>query len=194
MVAVVEVKPITTGVDLGGHRNNTAITAVADIADGAFNVWGNSLEAEHLPTGSQQVVVDGIPFSFPAVGAGLADNVRCAGQFAEVVVGRYDWLYLLASSERRAEDVVGLHFSDGTVDLEALRISDFWAAPAWFGETAAAVSPTMHYPHHVQQALAGTIWCQRVPVTRRAPLAGIRLPRNIAIHVFAATLCRCGVG
>jgi hypothetical protein len=32
------------------------------------------------------------------------------------------------------------------------------------------------------------MWCQRVAVVRRAPLSGIRLPRNVAMHIFAATL------
>ncbi len=47
----------------------------------------------------------------------------------------------------------------------------------------------MHYPHHVQQGVPGRIWLVRVPAVRMAELAGLRLPRNVAIHLFAATLC-----
>jgi hypothetical protein len=34
------------------------------------------------------------------------------------------------------------------------------------------------------------MWAQRVPVTRRAVLSGILLPRNVALHIFAVTLQR----
>lgn len=175
------------------HRNNVGITAAPAAGRGRFNVWGNSLPAEHVPGGGR-ITVDGVPFEWPSVVAGNADNVRCAGQLIEVVRGRYDWLYVLAASERRAEDEVALHFADGSVDFEALRVSDFWAAPAVFGETEAVATPVMHYPHHVQPGVPAKVWCQRVPVTRRADLAAVRLPRNVALHVFAATVCAPGTG
>jgi hypothetical protein len=174
-------------VPLDEHLNNVGATSAGDTGDGAFNVWGNSFAAEHLPPPGP-VVVDGVRFEFPAVGSGEPDNVRCAGQLVEVPAGAYDWLYVLAAAERRAEDEVALHFEDGAVDFEALRISDFWAAEAAFGERVAAESPVMHYPRHVQPSVPARLWLQRVPVTRRATLEAIRLPRNVAIHVFALTL------
>ncbi len=119
--------------------------------------------------------------------------MRCDGQFIAVEAGRFDWLHLLTASERRAEDVVEMHFADGSVDPEWLRVSDFWAAPAWFGEATAFATPVMHYPHHVQRGVSAMLWSQRVPVTRRADLSGFRLPRNAAVHVFAATLQRTAV-
>jgi hypothetical protein len=169
------------------HFNNTAITSAADLGAGRFNVWGNSFPAEQLPAGAE-VTVAGVAFRFPRAGGGQPDNLRCQGQLVPLPAGRYDWLYLLAASERRAEDAVALHFADGSVDLEPLRVSDFWAAPAWFGEVEAFRCPAMHYPHHVQAGVPALLWCQRVPVTRLAELAGVRFPRNLAIHVFAATL------
>ncbi|MDQ3821744.1 MAG: hypothetical protein M3321_00700 [Actinomycetota bacterium] len=179
-------------VDIAGHRNNTAISPATDTQAGAFNVWGNSFPAEYLPAGESLVHVGGVPFRFPPVCDG-PDNVRCAGQFLGVPDGRYDWVHVLAAAERRCEDTVDLIFSDGSVDAEPLRVSDFWAAPAWFGEIKAFESPVMHYPHHVQQGVSAVMWAQRVPVTRRAGLAGVRLPRNVAVHVFAVTLQRAEV-
>jgi hypothetical protein len=176
-------------VDISEHRNNTAISAATETWAGAFNVWGNSFAAEYLPAGKSLVHVDGVPFAFPPVGEG-SDNVRCAGQFISVPEGGYDWIHVLAASERRCEDAVELSFADGSVDAEPLRISDFWAAPAWFGEVKAFESLVMHYPHHVQRGIPAVMWAQRVPVTRRAALTGIRLPRNLAVHVFALTLQR----
>lgn len=187
------VSPVRTGlyepVDISGHRDNTAISAATDTAAGKFNVWGNSFAAEYLPAGGSLVPVDGVPFQFPPVCEG-PDNVRCDGQFLRVPAGRYDWIHLLAASERRCEDTAGLHFADGAVDAEPLRMSDFWAAPAWFGEVKAFESLVMHYPHHVQRGVPAVLWAQRVPVTRRGELSGILLPRNVALHVFAVTLQR----
>jgi hypothetical protein len=176
-------------VDISGHRNNTAISAATATGAGAFNVWGNSFAAEYLPTGRSLVHVDGVPYEFPPVCEG-PDNVRCAGQFIDVPAGRYDWIHALAASERRCEDSVELNFADGSVDAEWLRISDFWAAPPWFGEIKAFESLVMHYPHHVQRGVPAVMWAQRIPVTRRADLIGILLPRNVAMHVFAITLQR----
>ncbi|MER7515583.1 hypothetical protein [Streptomyces sp. NPDC126499] len=176
-------------VDISAHLDNTAISAATNTKAGAFNVWGNSFAAEYLPAGGSLVHVAGVPFRFPPVCDG-PDNIRCAGQFLALPEGRYDWIHVLAASERRCEDTVELHFADGSVDAEALRVSDFWSAPAWFGEVKAFESLVMHYPHHVQRDVSAVMWAQRVPVTRRAGLAGVRLPRNVAVHVFALTLQR----
>jgi hypothetical protein len=176
-------------VGISGHRNNTAISAATGTKAGEFNVWGNSFAAEYLPAGGSLVHVDGVPFDFPPVCEG-PDNVRCDGQFIRVPEGRYDWIHVLAASERRCESAFELNFADGSVDAEPLRISDFWAAPAWFGEVKAFESLVMHYPHHVQRGVPAVMWAQRVPVTRRAGLTGILLPRNVAVHVFAVTLQR----
>ncbi|MGW1978984.1 hypothetical protein [Streptomyces sp. NPDC001889] len=180
-------------VDLSGHRNNTAVSAATATKAGKFNVWGNSYAAEYLPEGGSLVRVGGVPFLFPPVCDG-PDNIRCAGQFLGVPEGRYDWVHVLAAAERRCESAVELNFADGSVDAEALRVSDFWSAPAWFGEIKAFESLVMHYPHHVQRGVSAVIWAQRVPVTRRAALAGVRLPRNVAVHVFAVTLQRAETG
>jgi hypothetical protein len=187
------ITPLCDPVDISGHRNNTAISSATETRTGAFNVWGNSFAAEYLPGGGNLVDVAGVPFRFPPVCEG-PDNVRCAGQFLTVPAGRYDWVHVLAAAERRCEDTVELNFGDGSVDAEPLRVSDFWAAPAWFGEIKAFESPVMHYPHHVQRGVSAVMWAQRVPVTRRADLAGVRLPRNVAVHVFAVTLQRTEAG
>ncbi|MFF5973377.1 hypothetical protein ACFY7C_17820 [Streptomyces sp. NPDC012769] len=180
-------------VDISAHLDNTAISAATNTKAGAFNVWGNSFAAEYLPEGGSLVRVAEVPFRFPPVCEG-PDNIRCAGQFLALPEGRYDWIHVLAASERRCEDTVELHFADGSVDPEALRVSDFWSAPAWFGEVKAFESLVMHYPHHVQRDVSAVMWAQRVPVTRRADLVGVRLPRNVAVHVFALTLQRAEAG
>ncbi|MER5750220.1 hypothetical protein [Streptomyces sp. NPDC002088] len=179
--------------DLAEHWNNHAMSTEDDTSAGAFNVWGNSFAREFLPAPSERVTVGGVPFVFPA-GAERGDNIRCAGQYLGVPHGEYDWIHLLAAGERRVEDEVALHFADGQVDFEAVRVSDFWAAPAVFGEREAFRTPVMHYPHHVQQGVPALLWAQRIPVTRRAPLTAVRLPDHVALHVFAVTLEQIGRG
>ncbi|HST66658.1 MAG TPA: hypothetical protein VLM05_15840 [Mycobacteriales bacterium] len=176
-------------VDLSAHYDNRAGSAAGDTAAGAFNVWGNSFPAEHLPTPGQRWPVEGVPFvrGLPHEGG---DNVRCAGQYVRLpVAGPVDWLHLMVAAERRTEATLALHFAGGAADFETLRVSDFWAeAPAAFGERLVAATPVMHYPHHVQPRVPAQLWAQRVPVTRREPLAAVRLPRHVAVHVFALTL------
>lgn len=176
-------------IDLSPHLNNVGTSTAAGTEVGRFNVWGNSFAEKNLPAPGSDVVIDAVRFRLPPIGSAGPDNVRCAGQYLELEPhdGLADWLYLLASAERRVEDEVALHFADGAVDFEPLRVSDFWAAPPVFGETK-AFETLMHYPHHTQFGVPAAIWCQRVPVTRRAPLVGIGLPRNVAVHIFAATL------
>lgn len=192
-------------VDLAGHLNNRGATGRADTGAGRFNVWRNSFPAEHLPEPGSTLQVGGVPFTLPPPDP-AGDNVRCAGQYVELPAVRCDWVHLLAAAERRTEDTLALHYgggegstggstdgstggsTGGTVDFEALRISDFWAAPAWFGEREALRTPVMHYPHHVQPGVPALLWAQRVPVTRRFPLVGVRFPRNVAVHVFAITV------
>jgi hypothetical protein len=176
-----------TVLPLEAHLNNVGLTAADGLDAGLFNVWRNSFPAQHVPMG-EELEVDGVPFRLPRKVGGRADNVRCEGQLLTVPPGRYDWLHVLAAAERRTEDALLLHFADGRVDREWLRVSDFWSAPAHFGETEAVATPVMHYPHHVQDGVSAKLWMQRVPVTRRAELRQVRLPRCVAVHVLAATL------
>ncbi|GAB2794050.1 hypothetical protein [Amycolatopsis magusensis] len=181
-------------VDLSAYFNNTGATAKSDLARGRLNVWQNSFPAEELPDAGIFVATS-VPFEFPAIGPGRHDNIRCAGQRVELPAGRWDWIYLLACSERRSEDVLQLHYTDGTVDAEWLRVSDFWpASPPHFGEVEAIRCEQMHFPRHIQPRVGPRIWQQRVPVPRQHDLAALRLPDNIAIHVFAMTLVNQGLG
>jgi hypothetical protein len=176
-------------VDLSEHFDNDGISSSERPDDGAFNIWSNTFPSEELPESGSVVNVGGIPFRFPDKRDGARNNLRCARQLLPVPPGRYDWIYLLGAAERRSEDWLYLHYADGAVDPEWLRVSDFWPeTPAHFGEPAAFRCTSLHYPHHVQRAMGPTIWRQRVPVPRERDLAAIRLPDNPAIHLFAMTL------
>lgn len=174
--------------DLEPIYNWDSISYASNLPDGEFNVWKNAFPAEELPASDSVVEIDGIPFRFPSKEDGRMNNVRCDGERLEVPPGRYDWVYVLAGSERRAEDTVYLHFTSGAIEPEWFRISDLWpGGPARFGEIEAFRTKNIHFPRHIQPGIEPVIWMQRIPVTRQEALAWIRLPSNIAIHVFAAT-------
>ena len=174
--------------DLAPLFNWDSISFASNLRDGAFNVWENSFPAEELPESDSLVHIAGVPFRFPSKEDGRHNNVRCSGERLDLPPGRYDWIYVLAASERRAEDTVYLHFTTGAIEAEPLRISDFWpGGPARFGEVEAFRTRNIHFPRHVQPRIEPVIWMQRIPVARQEPLAWLRLPHNIAIHLFAAT-------
>ncbi|MCD9196197.1 hypothetical protein [Streptomyces albireticuli] len=175
-------------VNLAEHADNTGITRADTLSAGAFNIWGNTFPADELPAGGP-VVVDGVPFLFPEAAPGRPDNIRCAGQLIEVPTGRYDWIQLLTAAERRTEDQVLLHYADGSVDPEWLRVPDFWPETgSRVGGSPAFTCTRMHYPRHVERKMGPVIWRHRVPVPRESDLGALRLPDNPAVHVFAMTL------
>ncbi|HEX5115069.1 MAG TPA: hypothetical protein VFW65_07710 [Pseudonocardiaceae bacterium] len=178
-----------TAVDLSGVFDNRGTTQRSALDRGAFNIWSNTFPAEELPAPGGTIVLGGVPFHFPAPNRDGYDNFRCGGQLVNLPVGRYDWLYLLAAAERRSEDMVALHHTDGSVDVEWLRVSDFWAeTPAHFGERFKLSCGSLHYPRHVQSNMSPAIWRTRVPVPAELDLAAVGFPDNPAIHVFALTL------
>jgi hypothetical protein len=179
---------VATSVDLAPHVNNVGIAASVHPTAGGFNIWANTYPAEQLPPGGATVSVGGVPFAFPLGRAGEADNVRCRGQRVALTPGEYDWVYLLAAAERRTEDTVALHYADGALRRQWLRVSDFWPeTPARFGELAAYRPDRMLYPRHAQRNMPPVIWRCRIPVTVPGPLVALSLPDNPAIHVFAMT-------
>jgi len=184
---------LATIIPIGPICDNVGRTTEWARDTGGLNIWSNTFPAEQLPEPGSLVEVGGVPFVFPAEPGsnGDADNIRCAGQFVPIPPGRYDWIYVLATAERRTEDCVLVHFAGGAVDKESLRISDFWPdSEPHFGETLAYQCSRLHYRNHSQRNMPPTIWRQRIAVVRAVELVGMRLPDNPAIHIFAVTLIR----
>ena len=167
--------------------NNRATTGTADLDAGRLNAWGNSFPSRELPGPGSVVEIAGIPFVWPNANPD-GDNVRSEGQVVDVPPGRYDWIYLLAASERRSEDTLWVHYDDGHADPLRLGVSDFLDGTPAFGELPAFRTARMHYPHHVQEHLPTTMWLARVGLPRRGRARALRLPRLVALHVFAITL------
>ncbi|MFE2552032.1 hypothetical protein ACFXGI_26270 [Streptomyces sp. NPDC059355] len=178
-----------TVVNLSAHFNNRGIQPPDTPGDYGFNIWRNTFPAEELPEPGSLVDLVGAVFEFPARKSAAGDNVRCRGQLVELPGGSWDWIGLVGAAERRTEDEVELHYADGTVRREWLRMSDFWPQTgAYFGEPRAFATGSMRYPRHTHLHHAPSIWQQRVPVRVPAPLAAVRLPDNPAMHVFAMTV------
>lgn len=175
-------------VDLAPFVDNRGIVAAVGSGGRGFNIWDNAFPADELPPAGGTCTVGGVPFRFPLAGA--ADNVRCLGQLVPLPAGsRPSWLSVLGAAERRAEDVLRLHYADGGVRSQWLRLSDFWPdTPPRFGDTQAYRCSRLLYPRHEQLNMAPTIWQQRVPVTRPGEVIAVELPDNPAMHVFALTL------
>ncbi|MGW3077183.1 MULTISPECIES: hypothetical protein [unclassified Kitasatospora] len=167
--------------------NNRAATTPDDLDHGRLNAWGNSFPAGELPAPGSLVEIAGIPFAWPNPRPD-GDNVRCEGQLIALPPGQYDWIHLLAASERRSEDTIWAHYADGHADPLPVRVSDFLDGTPEFGELPAFRTTRMHYPHHVQQSLPTTMWLTRIGMPRRATATALRLPRLVALHVFALTV------
>jgi hypothetical protein len=176
-------------VDLTPYANCVGIEPSARPGSGAFNIWYNTFPAEDLPAAGSLVRVGSVPFRFPLAGAAEPDNIRCRGQRIALDGSRADWLHVLAAAERRSEDVLRVHYADGSSRPQWLRVSDFWPeTAARFGEQLAFRTASMLYPNHVDRRMPPAIWRQRVPLTARDRAVAVTLPDNPAIHLFAATL------
>jgi hypothetical protein len=184
-------RTVATPVELRAHFNNVGIAASRWPTVGGFNVWANTFPAEELPDPGSTIEVGGVPFRFPGAPTGEPENIRCRGQAVTLPTGRPDWIYALAAAERRSEDEVRLHYADGRVRRQWLRVSDFWPqTPSRFGELAAFRCDRMLYRRHSQATMAPVIWRCRIPVTLTGALHSLVLPDNPAIHVFALTTVR----
>jgi hypothetical protein len=182
-------RTLAFAVELTGLFDNVGIAASRWPTVGGFNVWANTFPAEELPEPGSIVDVGGVTFRFPAAATGEPDNIRCRGQAVAVPAGRHDWIYALAAAERRSEDEVQLHYADGRIRRQWLRVSDFWPqTPARFGELVAFRCDRMLYPRHSQPNMAPVIWRCRIPVTIAGAVRTLVLPDNPAIHVFALTV------
>lgn len=178
-------------VDISSFFDNDAISYANNLSDGRFNVWWNTFPAEELPPSNTEIEIEGIPFLFPSKEDGEMNNMIVDGQLIEIESAFYDWIYILAAGERRAEDTVYLYYENGEIDQEWIRVSDFWPGDSFFGEPIGIRTQNMHYPHHIQHNHQPTIWLQRIPVPRiNSRLSKISFPKNKAIHIFAITLVK----
>tara|TARA_R110002020_G_scaffold36373_2_gene109283 strand:- start:1884 stop:2453 length:570 start_codon:yes stop_codon:yes gene_type:complete len=175
-------------IPLETYFNTIAVTGMDRLAEGRLNIWRNSYPLEEARALGREIAAGGMRFRLAPFDGVVADNVRCMGQLVALPPARYDWIYMLCSAERRVEDEAALHFVDGAVDFVPFCIADFWpGARARNGEQEAIRFSAINFPRHRQERIEPGIWRQRLPVSREVALTALRLPRNIAGHVFALT-------
>ncbi len=178
-------------VPLLSYFNNIAFAGLNDLSKGQLNIWRNSYPQEAVANLPGYIDVGRVKFSFPQTDGETPDNIRCDGQRIVLPVDQYDWIYMLCSAERRVEDEATLFFSDGSVDFVPFCVSDFWpGAKGRNGEIEALRFDSLNFPRHRQVRIEPAIWRSRIPVARETPLSAIRLPRNVAAHLFAVTCLR----
>lgn len=175
-------------IDLTSYLNNVGVTSEPNLANGELNIWRNSYPLDEVRALGEEIDVGGIRFAMPSVDGVGPDSIRCSGQHIQLPTNRFDWIYLLCSSERRVEDEAALHFASGDVDFIPFCVSDFWpGAMGRSGEPEAVRFSALNFPRHRQERIEPAIWRQRLPVARETPLSALRLPNNVAAHVFAIT-------
>jgi hypothetical protein len=195
-------------VDLSSHFNNPGIASSCHRAVDGLDGTGTVFCAASLPPSRAVIDCNGTQFVFPDKCDGIEDNIACEGQEIPLPVGAYSHLHFLGMSDWRAfEEPILLKYSDGTCVEKTLGLSDASHYKGLlFKESEAIVcrlvSPDSLIPHihlfnisppaddyQMKEAyLEAGIWHQVIPAEAPRLLAGIVLPDNPSMHLFALTL------
>ncbi|MFE5036207.1 alpha-L-fucosidase [Streptomyces sp. NPDC056683] len=168
------------------YDNDGIDTAAA--RGGDFDGSGYTFPGEELPAG--RVVVDGIPFEFPAATAGAKNNVVALGQRLDLPKGRYlSALFLTAGSYGNASGTATVHYADGTTSTGGLSGGD------WYSVGGPLSAPYRYQPDGGKDAHSvgiGTceVWIdpQREAVALTLPVTNPAEAGRTALHVFALSL------
>ncbi len=197
-------------VGLAPHCNNAGIASCCDPTAYGLDGMGTIFCADHLPALGTTVVCNGTRFVLPDKSDGTPDNIACEGQDMPLPVGRYRALHVLGMCDWRAfEEPLRLMATDGTGTETSLGLSDASHYQGLhYGErealTCPLVTPDSLIPHvflfgitppgadadyeMTQTQIEAGIWHQVISVEPSRPLAGLVLPDNPSMHLFALTL------
>lgn len=195
-------------VNLAPHCNNVGIASCCDLGAYGLDGLGSILCAESLPDSGTTIVCNGTRFVFPDKSDGVLDNIVCEGQDMPLSVGHYRALHVLGMCDWRAfEEPLLLRASDGTCTEISLGLSDASHYQGLqYGErealTCSLVTPDSLIPHvflfgislpstgyeMTQMQIEAGIWHQVIALEPSRPLAGLILPDNPSMHLFAVTL------
>lgn len=181
--------------NLTPYLNSDGISSDTDRADGDFNGCGATYPAEDLPASNAILECEGAVFRFPDKTDGRNNNMSLCGQRIRLPQDNYDALYLLGAAEDDLEDTVRLCSPDSAETTAFLGLSGWSKCHSLrYGERVAVRCSGYHFPSkHVYTDRVGVaygIWMQVVPIPTHRRLAGIHLPDNPGMHIFAATLRR----
>ena len=199
-------RPIS--VDLVPHCNNVGIASCCDPTVDGLDGMGTIFCAERLPDSGTIIAYNGTRFVFPDKSDGVPDNISCEGQEIPLPVGHYRALHVLGICDWRAfEEPLRLKAPDGTCTETRLGLSDASRYQGLqYGErealTCPLVTPDSLIPHvflfgvsppgagyeMTETHIEAGIWHQVISLETSRPLAGIVLPDNPSMHLFALTL------
>ena len=203
---MLEIRPIS--VDLAPHCNNAGIASCCDPAVDGLDGLGTIFCAERLPASETTIACNGTHFAFPDKSDGVPDNISCEGQDIPLPIGHYRALHVLGMCDWRAfEEPLRLKAADGTCTETSLALSDASHYQGLqYGErealTCPLVTPDSLIPHvflfgiplpgadyeMTETHIEAGIWHQVISLETSRPLAGIALPDNPSMHLFALTL------
>jgi hypothetical protein len=195
-------------VDIAPHCNNAGIASCCDPAADGLDGMGTIFCAESLPASGTTIAHNGTRFVFPDKSDGVPDNIACEGQDIPLPVGHYRALHVLGMCDWRAfAEPLQLKAPDGTCTETRLGLSD---ASRYQGLqysesealTCPLVTPDSLIPHvflfgisppgagyeMTETHIEAGIWHQVISLETSRPLAGLVLPDNPSMHLFALTL------
>lgn len=199
-------------VDLSPHLNNAGIASSGHRTTDGLDGLGTTFCAESLPASGTIITCQGTPFIFPDKSDGLDDNIACEAQEIALPIGAYRALHILGMCDWRAfEESFRLKAPNGTYMETPLGLSDASHYQGLqYGErealTCPLVTPDSLIPHVVlfgidlpdagyemtETRMEAGIWHQVIPIEPPRPLAGLVLPDNPSMHLFALTLIAAG--
>ncbi len=194
--------------NLAPHCNNAGIASCCDPAADGLDGMGTVFCAESLPESGTTIVCNGTRFVFPNKSDGVLDNIACEGQDMLLPVGYYHTLHVLGMCDWRAfAEPLQLRAPDGTCTETSLGLSDASHYQGLqYGErealTCSLVTPDSLIPHvflfgiplpgagyeMTETHIEAGIWHQVIALETSRPLAGLVLPDNPSMHLFAVTL------
>ncbi|MDX3072675.1 alpha-L-fucosidase [Streptomyces sp. MI02-7b] len=179
--------PDPVPVPLDALFDNDGIDTAA-AGGGSFDGSGYTFPGEELPSG--RIEVGGIPFLFPAAGAGTYNNVVARGQRIDLPRGRYlSALFLTSGSYGNASGTATVHYADGSTTAAGLGGAD------WYATGGSLSAPYRYTPgggtdrHSVGIGVA-EVWIDagREAVAVTLPDVGPAEEGRTALHVFALSL------
>jgi len=173
--------------------NNVGVTSETDPGPGNLDGTGDSYSAQALATAGAtpgaKVSANGLTFTWPTAAAGAPDNVAASGQ-AITVSGKGSSLAFLGSETGQVSGPVTVRYTDGTTSTGQLGFPNWCCTPATaYG--AKIVLTTDHRDTPTGPADFGTsyqVFSNTVPLTPGKTVAGVTLPDDSAIHIFALSI------
>jgi len=184
--------------DVHPYENNAGISSDSTPGAANFDGVGYSYSAQALQAAGfaqgQPVVVDGVTYQWPAADAGGSDNVSARGQVVTLpgaVAGGTALGILGAAAHGPAAGTGTITYADGSTQGFTLALSD-WTLDGGTAQPLAgdAVAATLPYRNGVggPDARASLLFSVLIPLQADKVVAGVTLPDQAAIHVFAMTV------